>query len=90
MRQRNLRKTAQNFHQLEQQCFKPFQQRMTATKQTITQYVQSETSRQYQGKSVAETSFKSVEEINEGFKAYVNSLKALVTEMGLDEKLCFD
>lgn len=62
---------------------------MAATKQALSQYVQPSGS---SGAShpPSSSSFKSVDEINEGFKDYVQSLSKLIKEMGLDEKLCYD
>ena len=76
---------------MELQCFKPFLQKMNATKQAISQYVQpSSQSTTNSTNYMQSSSFKSVDEINEGFKVYVQSLSKLIKEMGLDEKLCYD
>lgn len=64
---------------------------MTATKQAISQYVQPNSSNSANSTAyIQSSSFKSVEEINEGFKVYVQTLSKLIKEMGLDEKLCYD
>jgi len=91
--EKNMRKNAQSFNQIEQECFKPFQTKMTATKQVLAHFSAPRSSGTYssaQAHPSSEAGFRSVDDVNAAFKEYLQRLSKLIGDLALDEKICYD